>query len=85
MDQPIPSAPQLRPMSLSDMLDAAFRLYRKHFLTFVGIVALLLVPMAILQFLVQLPYAQALERFAAKAGQKIRRLVGAFQRKPRAA
>ena len=27
----------------------------------------------------------ALERFAAKAGQKIRRLVGAFQRKPRAA
>ena len=65
MDQTAPSAPQLGPMSLSDMLDAAFRLYRKHFLTFVGIVALLLVPMAILQFLAQLPYAHAIERFAA--------------------
>lgn len=65
MDQPTQPAPQLRPMSLSDMLDAAFRLYRKHFLTFIGIAALLLVPIAIVQFLVQLPYARALERFAA--------------------
>jgi hypothetical protein len=50
------SIPRLRPMSIGDMLDAAFRLYRQHFLTFIGIVALLQVPMAILQFLVQYTY-----------------------------
>lgn len=58
--------PQLRPMSISDMLDAAFRLYRRHFLTFIGIVALLQVPMAILQFAAQLPYLQAIQRFSAR-------------------
>ena len=50
------SMPQLRPMSIGDMLDAAFRLYRRHFLTFIGIVALLQVPMAMLQFLIQYAY-----------------------------
>lgn len=55
--------PRLRPMSIGDMLDAAFRLYRQHFLTFIGIVALLQVPMAMLQFAAQLPYMQALQRF----------------------
>ena len=58
--------PQLRPMSIGDMLDAAFRLYRRHFLTFIGIVALLQVPMAILQFAAQLPYMQAMQRFTAR-------------------
>ena len=58
--------PRLRPMSISDMLDAAFRLYRQHFLTFIGIVALLQVPMAMLQFAAQLPYMQALQRFTAR-------------------
>jgi hypothetical protein len=48
------TTPPLRPMSLGDMFDAAFKLYRRHFLTFIGIVALLQVPMAIVQFLVQL-------------------------------
>jgi hypothetical protein len=57
---------RLRPMSIGDMLDAAFRLYRRHFLTFVGIVALLQVPMAMLQFLTQLPYLQTLQRFTAR-------------------
>ncbi|MEP7188846.1 MAG: hypothetical protein ABI901_06640, partial [Roseiflexaceae bacterium] len=60
------STPRLRPMSISDMLDAAFRLYRRHFLTFIGIVALLQVPMAILQFAAQLPYLQAMQRFTAR-------------------
>jgi len=50
------SIPRLRPMSIGDMLDAAFRLYRQHFLTFIGIVALLQVPMAMLQFLIQYTY-----------------------------
>ncbi len=60
------STPRLRPMSIGDMLDAAFRLYRRHFLTFIGIVALLQVPMAILQFAAQLPYLQVLRRFTAR-------------------
>ena len=60
------SMPRLRPMSIGDMLDAAFRLYRQHFLTFIGIVALLQVPMAMLQFAAQLPYMQALQRFTAR-------------------
>lgn len=47
------TAPRLRPMSIGDMFDAAFRLYRQHFLTFVGVVALLQLPMAIVQFLLQ--------------------------------
>jgi hypothetical protein len=58
--------PQLRPMSVGDMLDAAFRLYRRHFLTFIGIVALLQVPMAMIQFVAQLPYMQAVQRLTAR-------------------
>jgi len=57
---------RLHPMSISDMLDAAFRLYRQHFLTFIGIVALLQVPMAMIQFVAQLPYMQALQRFTTR-------------------
>jgi hypothetical protein len=60
------STPRLRPMSIGDMLDAAFRLYRRHFLTFIGIVALLQVPMGMLQFAAQLPYLQALRNFTAR-------------------
>ena len=60
------SMPRLRPMSIGDMLDAAFRLYRQHFLTFIGIVALLQAPMAMLQFLAQLPYMRELQRFTAR-------------------
>ena len=47
------ATPSLRPMTIGDMFDAAFRLYREHFLTFIGIVALLQVPMAIVQFAAQ--------------------------------
>jgi|HigsolmetaAR201D_1030396.scaffolds.fasta_scaffold08631_4 hypothetical protein len=53
--------PQLRPRSVTELFDAAFHLYRKHFVTFVGIVALLHVPMTILMVLAQIPYAQALQ------------------------
>jgi hypothetical protein len=52
------TTPQLRPMSIGDMFDAAFRLYRRHFITFVGIVALLQVPMAIVQFVLQFVVAR---------------------------
>lgn len=53
MDQPFAPAPRLRPMAIGDLFDAAFRLYRKHFITFIGIAALLQVPMTIVQLLVQ--------------------------------
>lgn len=45
--------PNLRPMTIGDLLDAAFRLYRSHFVTFIGIAALLQVPMLIVQALAQ--------------------------------
>lgn len=40
-------------MSIGDMFDTAFKLYRQHFLTFVGIVALLQIPMVILRYLLE--------------------------------
>jgi hypothetical protein len=52
------TTPQLRPMSLGDMLDAAFRLYREHFVTFVGMVALVQVPMAIVRFILEFVIAR---------------------------
>ena len=39
----------LRPLSVGELLDRAFRLYRAQFLKFTGIVALPLIPMALLQ------------------------------------
>lgn len=48
------TTPQLRPMSIGDLLDSSFRLYRSQFVTFIGIVALLQVPSLILQLLIQL-------------------------------
>lgn len=42
------SAP-FRPMSITDIIDAAFRLYRNHFGLFVGIVALLQLPLILMQ------------------------------------
>lgn len=45
--------PQLRPLSIGDLLDSAFRLYRQHFLFFCKLVALLLVPLTIIGFFAQ--------------------------------
>lgn len=52
------TAPRLRPMNLGDILDGTFRIYRANFLTFIGIVALLQVPMIILQLLLTLSLGQ---------------------------
>ncbi len=60
------TTPHLRPMSITDLFDAAFRLYRQHFFTFIGVVALLQVPMAIIQILVQIPYMEAITRFSTR-------------------
>jgi hypothetical protein len=70
VDQPATPMPRLRPMSIGDMFDAAFRLYRKHFVTFIGIAALLQVPMTIVQLVLQFQIGgQALQnwlRFATR-------------------
>jgi hypothetical protein len=47
------SIPTLRPMGVGDLLDETIRVYRRHFLVFVGIGAVLWVPMAVLQLVPQ--------------------------------
>jgi hypothetical protein len=44
--QPLPT---LRPLRLGELLDQAIRLYRRNFLTFIGIIALVYIPLMILQ------------------------------------
>ena len=43
------SIPVLRPLRLGELLDQAIRLYRRNFITFIGIIALVYVPLMILQ------------------------------------
>ena len=44
---------RLRPMGVGDLLDIAFRLYRRHFLLFVGIVAVIYVPLTLVQTILE--------------------------------
>lgn len=44
--QPVPA---LRPLRLGELLDQAIRMYRRNFVTFIGIVALVYVPLMVLQ------------------------------------
>ncbi len=41
--------PLMRPMSIGDLFDAIFRLYRANFLMFIGIAALIQIPLILLQ------------------------------------
>ncbi len=41
--------PTLRPLRLGELLDRAIQLYRRNFLTFIGIIALVHVPLTVLQ------------------------------------
>jgi len=43
------TVPTLRPLRLGELLDQAIRLYRRNFTTFIGIIALVYVPLMILQ------------------------------------
>jgi hypothetical protein len=43
------SLPTLRPLRLGELLDRAIRLYRGNFLTFIGIIAVVYVPLMVLQ------------------------------------
>ena len=45
----ISTLPALRPLRLGELLDQAIRLYRRNFLTFVGIMALVYIPYMLLQ------------------------------------
>jgi hypothetical protein len=45
------AAPALRPMGLGDLLDTTFALYRKNFVLFAGVVALLTVPQTLLDMI----------------------------------
>jgi len=49
---------ELRPMDLGDILDAVFRLYRNNFLTFIGIVALIQIPIILIQILIMMIFDQ---------------------------
>jgi hypothetical protein len=40
-----PIISRLRPRSIGEILDQAFRLYRRHFLTFIAVIAVVLVPL----------------------------------------
>ncbi|MBV9789891.1 MAG: glycerophosphoryl diester phosphodiesterase membrane domain-containing protein [Chloroflexi bacterium] len=48
--------PRIRQLSLGELLDESFRLYRSNFLTFVAIAALVLVPYSLISFAVQYPF-----------------------------
>ncbi len=41
--------PRLRPLGLGELLDQAIRLYRRNFLTFIGIIAVMQIPLTVLQ------------------------------------
>lgn len=45
----IQSLPALRPLHLGELLDQAIRLYRRNFITFIGIIAVIYIPLMILQ------------------------------------
>lgn len=58
------SLPSLRPLRMGELLDRVVRLYRQNFLTFVGIVALVQVPLAIIQLLLTISALQTQDQFS---------------------
>ncbi len=48
------TVPHLRPLGMGQLLDQAVRLYRRNFLTFIGIIAIVQIPVALLQFVFSL-------------------------------
>jgi hypothetical protein len=47
----IATGPHLRPLGLGQLLDQAIRLYRRNFLKFIGIIAIVQIPLTLLQML----------------------------------
>jgi hypothetical protein len=52
--------PRIRQLGLGELLDETFRLYRNHFLDFIAMAALVMVPYTLLNYLLQLPFQQQL-------------------------
>jgi hypothetical protein len=48
------TAPHLRPLGIGELLDQAVRLYRRNFLTFIGIIATVQIPITALQLVTSL-------------------------------
>lgn len=48
------SLPALRPLGIGELLDQAIRLYRRNFLRYLGIIAVVQIPVGLLQFLIAL-------------------------------
>jgi hypothetical protein len=46
--------PQLRPLGVGELLDQAIRLYRRNFLKFIGIIAIVQIPLSLLQMVTSL-------------------------------
>jgi hypothetical protein len=70
--------PSLRPLSVGQLLDQAIRLYRHNFVTFVGILAVVLVPLMLLQMVINvLTLGNPLDQFRFDPAQPIN-LPGAF-------
>jgi len=57
--------PSLTPMNIADLIDAAIRLYRRNFSVFLGIIAIVYVPMGIFQVFM----AYSVGRLAERTGQ----------------
>ncbi len=50
----VTTMPPLRPLGLGELLDQAIRLYRRNFLTFIGIIAIVQIPLTLLQMITSL-------------------------------
>lgn len=53
-----PGLPQLRSRGVGELLDAAFRLYRRNFFLFVGIAAVVYIPLTLLQIIFQIAHPE---------------------------
>jgi hypothetical protein len=58
----------IRPLRLVELLDAAFRLYRRNFLTFVGIMALMQIPVSLLSLFSSVVLTQSLAQMYGPGG-----------------
>jgi hypothetical protein len=57
-----PSLPALRPLGIGELLDQAIRLYRRNFLNFIGIIAVVQIPIGLVQFVFSLLSVQGASR-----------------------
>lgn len=69
----VSEVPQLRPLGLGQLLDRAIRLYRRNFVTFIGIIASVYVPITVFQLLltiINIPRTiETLERLSNSSAQ----------------